>query len=425
MKLAINFFKLYFKSNIIILFTFIITVIVLMSSLNLFLSIFLNEIETNHATLVFIIIPSVTALMAIILTIRIIKMNFKVREKTLINLRIIGISHNQIYKALLLEFLSLMAIAIIIGFGFNIIATNWIIKLFTSHNVIGPEYKIVNYFALLIPFTIVASLFLMKVFDSATSNLKNISMSNLNLTLEKFKKKHIFTIIIGLIFLASYITLIIFFDEVVLYLFGGIFFFIAMQCLGKYILFSIWWVMSKIFSKVLFLKLIFNRLKENTNKNFEIFLLIIITYSFLNFGVNSLVPTANDTIYNADPLNEIYYYSLLDASVVLAVFISLYSIILIFNNLYLYFEDQISSNNNLYRIGLEKWKICLTLLVESLFILILEYLFGFIPSLFQAVIWKHSFIVNDYNFWLILSLVTMSINIIIPCLFFNRIKNKS
>ncbi|WP_156923122.1 FtsX-like permease family protein [Mesoplasma chauliocola] len=389
----LNFYKSYNLPIFIILF---LSSLFTNSSLFLLLSSLKQLDKESNMTLIFIILFGLLFLISISMITIIISINFNVREKDLINRRLIGLAFHKVFKNLLLEQSIIMIPSYILGFFASIFLNKLLIASLINKSILASSFSINYSFINIFLVLLVSFITLSAIMFLSTKKYKRIEN---NYKIQKNKKKQFFKILIGSLFLTSYFLLIIFNNTEVLYLFGGIFFIIGLYFLLEIFIVCIAKVLFKFFIKYFTISSSIKNMEFNADLITKIILMLVNSMIFLNFSINVINKMGIESYelnQNAEYLNGLMFLG----SYLNIVFISFTFIILI-NGFLMYLKSLQKETETLRKLGFTRSKIFLRNIFQFLIIWIFYVLLSFIGTTLISIIWKDQSALLNLKYWYI------------------------
>ncbi|AVN64984.1 hypothetical protein CG002_01230 [Mesoplasma florum] len=419
-KEIINQLKFYKSFNFPIFITLLLSSLFTNSSLFLLLS-SINQFDAeSNMALIFIILFGLLFLISITMTIIIIGINFNIRERDLINRRLIGSTFRELFKNLIYEQSIIMIPSFILGFALsfvlNKILINSLINKAILNSTFSINYSIVNVLGVILISLIV--LFLIMYFS--TKKYKEID----NKSVAKNIKKQIIKFVFGLLFIISFFLLIIFNNTEVLYLFGGIFLIIGLYFVLEMSIVFISKIFFKCFSNFFFASSSIKNIEFNASLITKIILLLVNSMIFLNFSTNVInkMGVANyDINQNTQYLNGLMFLG----SYLNIVFIS-FTLVVLVNGFLMYLKSLEKENNLLRNLGFTRNKIFFRTLFQFTLIWIAYISLSFVGTILISIIWKDQSALSNIKYWILEIFVVFFIMLILCFInwFYKTIKNK-
>ncbi|WP_232508753.1 FtsX-like permease family protein [Mesoplasma florum] len=354
------------------------------------------------------------------MTIIIIGINFNIRERDLINRRLIGSTFRELFKNLLYEQSIIMIPSFILGFALsfvlNKILINSLINKAILNSTFSINYSIVNVLGVILISLIV--LFLIMYFS--TKKYKEIDNKNV----AKNIKKQIIKFVFGLLFIISFFLLIIFNNTEVLYLFGGIFLIIGLYFVLEMTIVFISKIFFKCFSSFFFASSSIKNIEFNASLITKIILLLVNSMIFLNFSTNVInkMGVANyDINQNTQYLNGLMFLG----SYLNIVFIS-FTLVVLVNGFLMYLKSLEKESNLLRNLGFTRNKIFFRTLFQFTLIWIAYISLSFVGTILISIIWKDQSALSNIKYWILEIFVVFFIMLILCFInwFYKTIKNK-
>ncbi|ATQ35399.1 hypothetical protein CS528_01290 [Mesoplasma entomophilum] len=415
--------KFYKSYNIPIFITLFLSSVFTNSSLFLFISSLKQFDKNSNMSLIFIILFGLLLLISISMTTLIISINFNVREKDLINRRLIGLSFKNLFKNLLHEQLIIMVPSFILGFCFSIVLNKLLIANLIQKSILQQDFLINYSFLNIILVLLISFVTLFAIIYASTKKYQWIEESNKD-NKKKTIKSQIIKIVLGFMFIISYFLLIVFNNTEVLYLFGGIFFIIGLHLLLE--------IMIKIITKILFRvstsSFVFSSSIKNMQYNAslitKIILMLVNSMIFLNFSIN-VIGKMGVQSYEINP-NTQYINGLIFLGAYLNIVFVSFTFVIIVNGFLMYLRSLEKENFILRQLGFTRKKVFVRNVLQFIIIWFLYVILAFTATVLISLIWNDKAALSNFIYWII-EIFAVLILMLLLCLsnwFFKIIKNK-
>ncbi|AVN62282.1 hypothetical protein CG001_01295 [Mesoplasma coleopterae] len=415
--------KFYKSYNIPIFITLFLSSVFTNSSLFLFISSLKHFDKDSNMSLIFIILFGLLLLISISMTTLIISINFNVREKDLINRRLIGLSFKNLFKNLLHEQLIIMVPSFILGFCSSIVLNKLLLANLIKKTILQQGFSI-NYTFLNITLVLLISLLtLYAIIYASTKKYQRIEVSNKD-NKKKMIKNQIIKIILGFMFIISYFLLIVFNNTEVLYLFGGIFFIIGLHFLLEIMITVICKMLFQVFSGYFVFSSSIKNMQYNASLITKIILMLVNSMIFLNFSIN-VIGKMGVQSYEINS-NTQYLNGLIFLGAYLNIVFVSFTFIIIINGFLMYLRSLEKENLVLRQLGFTRKKVFVRNILQFIIIWFLYVMLAFTTTVLISLIWNDKAALSNVIYWIIEIFVVLLLMMLL-CLsnwFFKIIKNK-
>ncbi|MCL6428752.1 hypothetical protein LT335_00300 [Spiroplasma sp. JKS002669] len=410
MKFVFQTIKHYWINHLLTTLVFIISTLAIATFTSLFISALIYDRNAkNQVFLFFLILFGVSYILSWFLVTQVLKLNFKVRIQEIKNFRFLGLTFHKVYSLLLKEFLLISILPLVIGLTCYPILTKSIIHLFQNQDILTNDFKLnqnpLIYLGIIILTWLLISLV---TYSTIFSTKKHFLIRNLKQK-SKQKKAIIIKTIFGVIIIICFILLISFFQDKVLYLFGGIIFLIGFTLAGFTLIKGFFWCWKFIIQKRYLSYLGASRFYYNLFKIVVLLSLGILIFSLANFSFNTLNEAETGNFQE-----NIWGRALNLVAIILSFMVCLFGLIVILVTSYLYFDAYQQNNYDLMQLGVKKRQIYFLNLIEGLMISIAILIVSLIPSLMVDIIYHDVAAVNNIGLWLGLTGIVVLPNILMP-----------
>ncbi|WP_338103564.1 FtsX-like permease family protein [Mesoplasma coleopterae] len=350
-------------------------------------------------------------------------MNFNVREKDLINRRLIGLSFKNLFKNLLHEQLIIMVPSFILGFSSSIVLNKLLVANLIKKTILQQGFSI-NYTFLNITLVLLISLLtLYAIIYASTKKYQRIEVSNKD-NKKKMIKNQIIKIILGFMFIISYFLLIVFNNTEVLYLFGGIFFIIGLHFLLEIMITVICKMLFQVFSGSFVFSSSIKNMQYNASLITKIILMLVNSMIFLNFSIN-VIGKMGVQSYEINS-NTQYLNGLIFLGAYLNIVFVSFTFIIIINGFLMYLRSLEKENLVLRQLGFTRKKVFVRNILQFIIIWFLYVILAFTTTVLISLIWNDKAALSNVIYWIIEIFVVLLLMMLL-CLsnwFFKIIKNK-